>query len=165
MLIVVAKGFLKLPNLLMLIKQKSLSKLGPSDFWQIANSVLNRGKPTIPPLFNGHELLFFDSVKVKLFPKNLSENFNLVASGMSLPASPSRTNLKLYNISLTPMVIEKVINNLDSSKASGSGGILGVVLLKCESERSYILAELFSKCLREPCFPGYWKISSVVPVI
>ena len=70
MLVVVAKGFLKLPNLLMLIKQKSLSKLGSSDFWQIANSVLNRGKPGIPPLFNGRELLFYDSVKVKLFAKN-----------------------------------------------------------------------------------------------
>ena len=40
-----------------------------------------------------------------------------------------------------------------------------VVLLKnCEPELSYILAELFNMCLNESCFPGYWKVSSVVPV-
>ena len=40
----VPKGFLKLPNMHMLIKQKSLiisQKLGPWEFWQNANSVLN----------------------------------------------------------------------------------------------------------------------------
>ena len=39
-----------------------------------------------------------------------------------------------------------------------------VVLKNCESELSYILAELFNKCLMESCFPDCWKVSSVVPV-
>ena len=39
-----------------------------------------------------------------------------------------------------------------------------VVLKSCEPELSYILAELFSKCLRESCFPDCWKVSSVVTV-
>ena len=34
----------------------------------------------------------------------------------------------------------------------------------CEPELSYILAELFNKCLKESCFPDCWKVSSVVPV-
>ena len=38
-------------------------------------------------------------------------------------------------------------------------------LLKiCEPELSYILAELFNKCLKESCFPDCWKVSSVFPV-
>ena len=32
-------------------------KLGSRDFWQIANSVLNKVKSAIPPLFNGPEVL------------------------------------------------------------------------------------------------------------
>ena len=32
-------------------------KLGSRDFWRIANSVLNKGKSDIPPLFNGPEVL------------------------------------------------------------------------------------------------------------
>ena len=27
-----------------------------------------------------------------------------------------------------------------------------------------MLAKLFNKCLKESCFPEYWKVSSVVPV-
>ena len=38
-----------------------------------------------------------------------------------------------------------------------------VVLKNCEPELSYILAELFYKCLKESCFSDCWKISSVVP--
>ena len=39
-----------------------------------------------------------------------------------------------------------------------------MVLKKCEPERSYILAEIFNKCLKESCFPDCWKVSSVVPL-
>ena len=54
--------------------------------------------------------------------------------------------------------------NLDLSKASGPDRIPVVVLKNCEQELSYILAELFNKCLKESCFPDCWKVSSVVPV-
>ena len=54
--------------------------------------------------------------------------------------------------------------NLDLSKASGPDCIPVVVLKNCELELSYILAELFNKCLKESCFPDCWKVSSVVPV-
>ena len=54
--------------------------------------------------------------------------------------------------------------NLDLSKASGLDCIPVIVLKNCEPELSYILAELFNKCLKESCFSDCWKISSVVPV-
>ena len=83
---------------------------------------------------------------------------------VSLPVFPFRTNLKLHNISVTPKMVKKVIMNLDLSKASGPDCIPVVVLKNCEPELSYILAELFNKCLKESCFPDCWKVSSVVPV-
>ena len=139
-------------------------KLGSRDFWRIANSVLNKGKSAIPPLFNGPEVLSSASDKAKLFAKNLSQNSNLDDSGISLPVFPSRTNLKLHNISITPKMVKKVITNLDSSKASGPDCIPVVVLKNCEPELSYILAKLFNKCQKESCFPDCWKVSSMVPV-
>ena len=99
------------------------------------------------------------SDKAKLFAKNFTKN-----SGISLPVFPSRTNLKLHNISVTPEMIKKVIMNLDSSKASGPDCVPMVVLKNCERELSYILAELLNKCLKESCFPDCWKVSSVFPV-
>ena len=59
------------------------------------------------------------SDKAKLFAKNVSRNYNIDDSGISLTVFPSRTYLKLHNISITPKMVKKVITNLDSSKASG----------------------------------------------
>ena len=138
----------------MLIKQDSITsqKLGPRDFWIIANSVLNKDKSAIPPLFNALQVLSSASNKAKLFAENFSKNSYLDGSGMSLSVFPSRTNLKLHNISVSPKMVKKVIMNLDLSKASGRDCILVVVLKNYEPEFSYILAELFKKCLKESCF-------------
>ena len=62
-------------------------KLGSQDFWRIANSVLNKGKSVIPPLFNGPEVLSSASDKAKLFAKNFSKNSNLDDLGISLLVS------------------------------------------------------------------------------
>ena len=61
-------------------------------------------------------------------------------------------------------MVKKVITILDLSKAYGPDCIPVVVLRNCDPELSYILAELFKKCLKESCFPDCWKVSSVVPV-
>ena len=61
-------------------------------------------------------------------------------------------------------MVKKVIMNIDLSKTSGPGCIPVVFLRNCEPELSYILAKLFSKCLKESCFLHCWKVSLVVPV-
>ena len=140
-------------------------KLEPRDFWQIANRVLNKGKckSARSPLFNGSGMLSSSSDKAKLFAKNISKNSNLDDLGISLPVFSSRTNLKLH-ISITPKMVKKIMMNLDSSKASGPDCIPVVALKNCESELSYILAEVFNMCLKESCFPDCWRDPSVVPV-
>ena len=87
--------------------------LGPREFWRIAKTVLNKGKCAVRPLFNGTELLSSSSDKAKLFAKNFSKNSYLDDSGIPLPAFPSRINLKLRNISITPKMVKKVITNFD----------------------------------------------------
>ena len=131
----------------------TFQKLGSRDFWRIVNSVLNKGKSAIPPLFNGPEVLSSASDKAKLFAENFSLNSNLDDSGVSFPVFPSRTNLKLHNISVTPKMVRKVVMNLDLSKASGADCIPVVVLKNCEPELSYIPSYLLT-----------YKVSSVVPV-
>ena len=65
-------------------------KLGSQDFWQIANSVLNKGKSAIPPLFIDPEVLSSASDKAQLFAENFSKNSNLDDSGIYLPVFPSK---------------------------------------------------------------------------
>ena len=116
----------------MLLKQKSPSLPRNLALRTFANSVLNKSKSAIPPLFKGPEVLSSASDKAKLFAKNFSKNSNHDDSGISLPVFPSRTNRKLHKISITPKVVKKVIMNLDSSKASGPDCIPVVVLKNCE---------------------------------
>ena len=103
----------------MLIKQKSifLQKLGSRAFWRLA--ILNKFKSAIPPLLNGLEVLAFASNKAKLCIKILPENLNLDDTGIFLPVSPSRINLKLRNIPVTHNTGKKVTTDLDFSKESG----------------------------------------------
>ena len=88
-------------------------KIGSQDFWQIANSVLNKDKSVILPLFNGPEVLSSASDKAELFSKSFSKNSNLDDLGISLPIYPSRTSLKPHNISITFKMVKKVIMKLD----------------------------------------------------
>ena len=62
----------------MLLTQESITsqKLGSQDFSRIANSVFNKGKSAIPPLFNGPEVLASTSDReqnclLKTFPRTL----------------------------------------------------------------------------------------------
>ena len=68
-------------------------KLGSRDSWQIANSVLNKGKSDIPPLFTGSEVLSSASDKAKLLAENFSKNSNLHDSGIFLPVFTSITSV------------------------------------------------------------------------
>ena len=143
---IVAKGFLKLPNLYATKTKESVTsqKLGSQDFWRTANSVIDKGKSAILPLFNGPEVLTSASDKANLFAKNFSINSNLDDSGISLPVFPYRTNLKLHNISTIPKMVKKVMTNFDLSKVYRPDCIPVVVLRNCEPELTYILAELFN---------------------
>ena len=92
------------------------------------------------------------SDQAKLFAENFSKNSNLDDSGIFLPVFPSRTNLKLHNISVTSKMVRKVVMNLDLSKASGPDCILVVVLKNYKPELSY---------LKEFWFPDCCKVSSL----
>ena len=57
-------------------------------------------------------------------------------------------------------MVNKVIIDLDFTKASGPDCIPVMVLKNCEPELSYVL----DRCLKESCFPDCRKVLSVVPV-
>ena len=151
----------------MLIKQEYIAsqKLGSQDFWQIAISILIKGKSAIPPLFNSPEVFSSVSDKAKLFAKFFSKNSNFDDLGISLPVFPSRTNLKLHNISVTHKMVKKVITNLDSSKALIPDCTPVVVLKNCEPELSYILSYIslvvavFKNVVERSTAKNYYPVS------
>ena len=73
---------------------------------------------------------------------------------MTQVSLPSKSNLNLH-MSVTPMIVKKVLPNLDSSKASGPDCIPVEVLKNCGSELSHIIAEFFNMSLKKFCFPDH----------
>ena len=120
---------MKLLNLNMLLKQKSLSL--PRNL-----SVGTIGELLI--VFSAKVILLYllystdqrcclqhlikQSYLLKTFLRTL-----ILMTLVSLPVFPSRTNLKLH-IFITQKMVKKVITNLDSSKTSGLDCILVVIL-------------------------------------
>ena len=102
------------------------------------------------------------SDNAKLPAENFSNNTTLHDLDISLTVVPSRTNLRLHNIFVNLKMVQKFVMNLDLSKASGSDCIPVVVLKKCKPKLSYILAQIFNKCLKESYFLDCWKFSPVV---
>ena len=56
----------------------TFKKLGFLNIWRIANSVLNKSKSALPPLFNGPDWLFSPSDKAKLFAKIFTQDSTLM---------------------------------------------------------------------------------------
>ena len=144
--------FLKLPNLHMLIKQKtpSLPKnlaLGTFgklltvfsikvNLWYLLGSVDRR--------------CCLLHLIMKIVCEKLSKNSNL-DDWVSLDLLSLLEFIWNYIISLTPEMVKKVIMNLDLSEASGLDCIPVVVLKNFKHELCYILSELFNICLKESC--------------
>ena len=117
---IIAKGFLKSQNLLMLIKKDSVTsqKLGSRNILPIAKSDLKNDKSTVLLLINVM-MCFFTSNRAKLFALNFSRDFHFDESGICLSAFSPWTNLKMCNIYVTPKLVKRVMTSIDSSKASG----------------------------------------------
>ena len=161
-LVIIAKGFLKLPNLHKLVNQKSpffLRNLAVRTFSKLL--IVFSTKVNLLYLLNSKDsrCCLLHLIKQNYLLKTFLRTLILI----TLVSLYLETNLKLQNISITPKTVKKVITNLDSSKASGPDCIPVVGLNTCEPELSDIVAELFNTCLKESCFPDCWKVL-VVPV-
>ena len=142
----------------------SSQKLGSRDFWKIYNSVFNKGKSIVPPLFHDSDVLTSSKEKAELLAQNFSTNPALDATGHGVAVFPSRCDLSLDNLLITSTFVAKAISNLDPSTASGPDNIPVIVLQKCSPELSAILSKLFNKCLAESSFPSSWETASVVTI-
>ena len=113
----IAKWFLKLPNLDRLIKQKSPSlprRLTLGTFGELL--ILFSTKVNLLQLFYSMAWKWYilHLIKQNCFQKVFIRT-QILKTPISLSPFPYRTNLKLH-ISVTPKMVKEVIMNIDSSK-------------------------------------------------
>lgn len=85
--------------------------LGFRGFWQISNSILNKDKFVILLLFNGPVMLPSASKKAKLPAEIVSKNFTFDNYGITLPAFPSKTHLKLPSMPIISKFVKSAVKN------------------------------------------------------
>jgi len=81
-----------------------------------------------------------------------------------LPHVRPRSTRKLAKIHFRASEVERLLRNLDTTKASGPDGFSTRVLKECAEELAPIFARLFSKLFRLGVMPPSWKLANVVPV-
>ena len=103
------------------------------------NTVQTDLKYPLLPLYNDPEMLYAAYDKSNYLLKSCLRTLILMTQ-IPLYLFPfqneSRMNLKLQDILATPMLVKKVITNLDSSKVPSSDCIQVVVLKNCEPKLS-----------------------------
>ncbi|CAI9735156.1 Hypothetical predicted protein [Octopus vulgaris] len=142
----------------------SSQRVGSRDFWRIIKSVRGNNKSSIPPLFNGPEVLTTSNDKAELFAQLFSSHSILDGSGHPLLNALLKTDKLSRSSHITSAKFAAIMAQLDPSKATGPDGIPVTALQKCSPGLSSVLSRLFRKCISESCFPSLWKFSTVVLV-
>ena len=143
----------------------SSQRLGSKDFWKICSRVLNKSKSSSTPLVNVDGSVSVSSEsKAQRLCDQFASNSTINDAGAQLPIFPPRTQHTVSLPQISSKRVQKLIFELDSSKANGPDSIPVTVLRHCAPELSSILSKIFNLCLKSSTFPTCWKQAVVVPV-
>ena len=81
-----------------------------------------------------------------------------------LPALEPRCLAPLSAVRFRPLTVERHLQQLDCSKATGPDAIPARVLKACARSLSYPLSRLFSLCFCKQVQHSLWKVANVTPV-
>ena len=108
--------------------------------------------PCIPPIFHKNRFVTNFKEKAELFNSFFAKQCSIIDNGSEIPFFlHPKTEKTLSNITLTEKNIEKVIQNLNSTKVYGHDMIKPLLII-------------YKKCFEEGCSPNKWNKANVVPV-
>ena len=134
-------------------------------YWKIINRVMNRCRaPKIPPLLVNNIFILNCSEKAKLFIDFFSKHCISNVTSSVLPPLNLLTDKKIDHVSIQGDEIISFIRNLNPSKATGSDGISGRMLLLCDNSVVLPLKIIFQNILVTYTYPDMWKLANVTPI-
>ena len=146
--------------------QSSTEKIAqnPKVFWKIVKS---KNKTKNVPDRLTHERKYFSTTKDRA--KAFNDYFYSVFINEShveddLPVIDEFVNLDLCNIYIEKEEVEKLLKEVNASKAGGPDEIPGRILKECSMSLAPSLTMIFNLSLQTGKFPNCWKFANVVPV-
>lgn len=142
-------------------------KSNPKRFWNYVNST-RKVRTGISDLMglNGddQQMAVKDSDKAEVLAKFFSSVFTKEPSG-DLPEFNTRTvNHPFEKIICNPLVVEKILANLNENKSQGPDKIHPKVLKELKHFISTPLAEIFNRSLEDGKLPQEWKEANITAI-
>ena len=91
-------------------------------------------------------------------------NFTHVHNTDNLPPINSFINPNLSIVQLSVAEVRIILQNIDTSKATGPDGIPGVFLKNCAKELAPSFTKLLNISLQAGIFPNSWKMANICPI-
>ena len=127
-----------------LVKKLNDPKSSHKTFWSAYSKFLNKKKITnIPPIESENAYITCFKEKAELFNTFFSKQCTPLDANNDLPSIPFKTRSKLLNFQIDQGKLLKILNSLNSSKASGPDDISIRMLQLCPNTLSLILKCLF----------------------
>ena len=134
-------------------------------YWKIINRVMNKCRsPKIPPLLANNLFILNCKEKAKHFNDFFSQQCKPIVNSSVLPILYFFTEKIIDHITVKNDEIISLIRKINPSKATGSDGISGQMLLLCDDSAILPLKIIFSNILSTSIYPDLWKIANVTPI-
>ena len=155
----------KLTYLTNMGKELNNPNTSQKSYWKIISKVMNKCKaPKIPPLLVNNTFVLNYRGKAKLLTDLCSRQCKPVINDSVLPNFSYLTNEKIDEIPIDNEDIGSLIYKLNPSKANGSDGISGQMLLLCDDTVALPLRIIFGNILSTATYPDIWKLANVTPI-
>ena len=120
---------------------------------------------TIPPLTRQDGTVATSSKeKAQLLAALFAEKMRVEAPQHPPPRLDQQCEKTVTEVEVTQPQVKRLLQQLDTKKATGPDDVSPHLLKQCASELSAPLTSVFSACLRENTWPSVWKEARVVPV-
>ena len=120
---------------------------------------------TIPPLTRRDGTVATSSKeKAQLLAALFAEKMRVEAPRQPPPHLDQQCEETVTEVEVTQSQVKKILQQLDTKKATGPDDVSPQILKRCASEICAPLTSVFSACLQENTWPSVWKEARVVPV-
>ena len=138
-------------------------RTNPKRFWSFLRSKTKSKHIPSEMKFQGN-ISDEPEVVANYFINFFYSNFTHVHNTDNLPPINSFINPNLSIVQLSVAEVRIILQNIDTSKATGPDGIQGVFLKNCAKELAPSFTKLLNISLQAGIFPNSWKMANICPI-
>ena len=125
---------------------------------------LRKKKQFCSPLIHNGKTVVDNKEKANIFNNYFISQLTVDDTSTDPLGEPPAAKHKISNKIIEPPVVYKILNNLNTNKATGPDGLSNKILKEAAPALAEPLCKLFNMCLTAGQFPDVWKEAHVIPL-